>query len=43
MKAKAPPRKTIALIPTPSVAIAPVLTPTQAPRTVGSIESASSQ
>ena len=43
MKANAPPRKTIALMPTPSVATTPVLTPIQAPSTVGSIDSASSQ
>ena len=43
MKAKAPPRNTIALMPAPSVAIAPVETPIQAPSTVGTIDSASSQ
>ena len=43
MKAKAPPRKTIVLMPTPSVAMAPVVMPTQAPSTVGTIDNASSQ
>ena len=43
MKAKAPPRKTMALIPAPIVAMMPVATPTQAPSTVGTIDRASSQ
>ena len=43
MNANAPPRKTMALIPAPSDLISPVDTPIQAPRTVGTIDSASSQ
>ena len=43
IKANAPPRKTIALMPTPKLATIPVVMPIHAPKTVGSIERARSQ
>ena len=43
MKPNAPARKTMKLMPAPIAATMPVLTPIQAPSTVGTIESASSQ
>ena len=43
IKPKAPPRKTIRLMPGPIAPTMPVLTPIHAPSTVGTIESASSQ
>ena len=43
MKPNAPAMKTMKLMPAPSVATMPVATPTQAPSTVGTIDSASSQ
>ena len=43
MKPNAPAMKTTKLIISPIEATMPVVTPTQAPRTVGTIDSASSQ
>ena len=43
MKPKAPARNTMTLMPAPMVAMMPVATPIQAPSTVGTIDSASSQ
>ena len=43
MKPKAPAMKTMKLMPAPIVDMKPVATPTQAPSTVGTIDSASSQ
>ena len=43
MKPNAPARKTIMLSPPPMAAVMPVDTPTQAPSTVGTIDSANNQ
>ncbi len=43
IKPNAPTKNTIVLMPTPIALISPVDTPIQAPSTVGTIESASSQ